>query len=151
MIRNNLVSLSIHVAVLLVSLLLIGATGVQGGFTVMIVGFAAVAYIGLSYASLISSASAGANLLSVISVSAIGLIIGLLCWFFPGQMGFNWMIYMGYHLYFFALFDAFDFDFRMRAMLPLFIAPSLLLWAGLQLKALRSRRPAIVRHGDMRE
>ncbi|WP_068777368.1 hypothetical protein [Paenibacillus sp. FJAT-26967] len=139
MIRNNLISLGIHLLILLMSALLIAAeTNPVYLFVVVLLAFAA--YFLLGYQLLQPKNSGIANLVSVGLVSLIGLFIGLYCWLVPGQMGFNWMIFLAYNVYSFVLAQIFQFSPNPAGTLWFFLLPSLLLWLSLQVKSLRNNK-----------
>ncbi|MVP01006.1 hypothetical protein [Paenibacillus lutrae] len=139
MIRNNLISLGIHLFILLMSVLLIAAeSNPVYLFVVVLLAFAA--YFLLGYQFLQPKNMGMMNFLSVGLVSLIGLLIGLYCWLVPGQMGFNWMIFLAYNVPSLVLAQIFQFSPNPAGTLWFFLVPSLLLWLSLQVKDLRNRR-----------
>ncbi len=138
--RNILLSFAFHILVLVMTGILY-SIGNHPVLIVFVLLIALFGYITLGYVFLKPTRSLITNLISVSFVSLVGLLIGLYCLIFPSPMGFNWMIYLGYNLYFFGLAQAFQFDPRPHILLWLFIFPSLSLWIGLQIKSRSYKNP----------
>ncbi|MBP1990437.1 hypothetical protein [Paenibacillus eucommiae] len=133
--RNILLSFVFHILILMMTGILY-SMGNHPVLLVVVILLALIGYITLGYVFLKPMSSVLTNLLSVSLVSSVGLLIGLYGVIFPGQMGFNWMIFLGYHLYGFGLAQAFQFDPGPHGTFWFFALPSLSLWVGLQLKVL---------------
>ncbi|MFD0713080.1 hypothetical protein [Paenibacillus sp. GCM10027626] len=133
MIRNILLSFVFHIFILVMT----GILYLMGNHPLSLVLallLALLGYIAFGFVFLQPMGSVFSNLLSVSLVSSIGLLIGLYCLIFPSQMGFNWMFFLGYNLYFFGLSQALQFDPVSPVTFCFFVIPSLSLWAGLQIK-----------------
>ncbi|UJF32509.1 hypothetical protein [Paenibacillus hexagrammi] len=137
--RNILLSFAAHVLALIVTLIVF-AMGSHAVFLGLAIVAALLTYAACGYACLRPLNNAITSLLSVSFVSLIGLMIGLYGLIFPSPMGFNWMIFLGYHLYVFGLFQALQFDPGPPYTIWFFITPSLFLWLGLQLRLRRKGR-----------
>jgi hypothetical protein len=133
MLRNTLISLGIHILILMVSSILY-STSSHPAFLGFVVLLSFTGYVLLGNIFLQSTGRVVTNVLSVSIVSSIGLMIGLYCWLVPSQMGFNWMIYLVYNSYSFALAQIFQFSPKPITTFWFFIFPTLFLWFGLQLK-----------------
>jgi hypothetical protein len=131
--RNILLSFVFHILILVMTGILY-TIGNHPVLLVFVLLLALFGYVVLGYTFLKPMRSVIKNLLSVSFVSLVGLLIGVYCMTLPSQMGFNWMIFLGYNLYVFGLAQSFQFDPGPLHTIWFFVAPSLSLWIGLQFK-----------------
>jgi hypothetical protein len=118
--------------------------GNHPAFLLAILIIALSAYVTLGYAFLTPLTSNLLNFFSVSLVSLLGLLIGLYCLAFPSQMGFNWMLFLGYNLYVIGLGQVLHFDPSPSNTIWFFAVPSFGLWIGLQLKKKKNKNIHII-------
>lgn len=134
MLRNMLLSLAFHLAVVVVGDLLYASSNAT--FSLLFVAAASfTGYILFAYKLLRPTQSSALNLLSVAPASLIGCALGIYFWADSGPMGFHWMIFLAYNMHAYAFSHIFHFSSKPEGTFWFFPIPTLLLWAGLQLRA----------------